>query len=224
MVPHARALTQHPHMPKSKSQETCQVCFSCIKTFYPPAAYSPSKRNMFSKHFKTLFFNTLWLRMISNCASVSMACKFNSNINKSLVNYYSFTSINTMSIKYPWRLQLFISCIGTKCCGGCLHKYCYWGCQHDRCKSFALPVIISHDCHSSSTSDLLSMCSPVGPRDLQGLWEFFGDFLDIFWPFSEGFPHPAHLSAQMGWVCDTGCPYGFCARRVPHLLSRVLDI
>ena len=43
------------HMPKSKSQETCQVCFSCTKTFYPPAAHSSPNRNTFSNHFKYYF-------------------------------------------------------------------------------------------------------------------------------------------------------------------------
>ena len=136
----------YTHMPQSKSWGTCQVHFSCTKTFYPPAAYSPPNRNTFSNCFKMLLFNMLWLRMISNCASVSMACKLNSNINKSLANYYLFISINTKSIKHPQRLQLFIGCIGAKCCRGCLCEYCYQGYWHDQCKSFALPVIIYHDC------------------------------------------------------------------------------
>ena len=127
-APHARALTQC-HMSKSKSQETHRVGCSCIKTFYPPAAYSPPKRNTFSNHFK-----------------MCISCKFNSNRNKSLANYNWFTSINAMSIKCPCRLQLFISCIGAKCCRGCLCEYWYWGYWYDRCRSFALPVIIPHDC------------------------------------------------------------------------------
>ena len=88
------------HMPKSKSWETHWVCFSCINTFYPPTAYSPLNRYTVSNWFKSLLFDVHHLRIHSNCALVSMACKFNSNINKVLTNYYSFTSINTNSIKH----------------------------------------------------------------------------------------------------------------------------
>ena len=82
------------HMLKSKSQETRQVHFSSTETFYPPAAYSPPNRNTFSNRFKTLLFDALRLRILSNHAYVSMACKFDSNTNRFLTNYYSFTSIN----------------------------------------------------------------------------------------------------------------------------------
>ena len=67
------------HMPKSKSQETRRVRFSSTETFYPPAAYSPPNRNTFSNRFKTLLFDALWLKILSNRAFVSMACKFDSN-------------------------------------------------------------------------------------------------------------------------------------------------
>ena len=88
-------------MLKSKSQETHWVCFSCIKTFYPPAAYSPLNRSMVSNWFKTLLFDALHLRILSNRALVSIACRFNSDVNKFLTNYYAFTSINTNSINTP---------------------------------------------------------------------------------------------------------------------------
>ena len=121
------------HMLKSKSQETHHVCFSCINTFYSAAVYSPPKRSMVSNQFKSLLCEALHLRIHSNCALVSMACRFNSNINKVLTNYYSFTSINTNSVKCTWQLRLLINCIGTKHCGEHLCNYCYRGYQHDQC-------------------------------------------------------------------------------------------
>ena len=146
------------HMPKSKSQETCRVRFSSTDTFYPPAAYSPPNRNTFSNRFKALLFNTLQLKIFSNCAFVSMACKFDSNTNRFLTNYSSFTSINTKSIKRHWWLRLFIGCIGAKCRRGYLCGYCYRGYQHDRCKSIALPMIIAHDYRQI-------VLSPTNPLD-----------------------------------------------------------
>ena len=133
------------HMLKSKSWETCRVHFSCINTFYPPAAYSPLNRSTVSNQFKSLLFDALHLRIHLNRALVSMACKFNSNINKFLTNYYLFTSINTNSIKHTWQLWLLINHIGAKCCGGRLCDYCYQGYWHDWCKSFALPMIVACD-------------------------------------------------------------------------------
>ena len=109
------------HMPKSKSWETHQVCFSCINTFYPPTTYSPPNRSTISNWFKSLLCEVLRLRIHSNHALVSMACKFYSNINKVLTNYYSFTSINTNSVKCTWQLRLLINHIGTKHCGKHLH-------------------------------------------------------------------------------------------------------
>ena len=82
------------HMLKSKSRETHWVRFSSTDTFYPPAAYSPPNRNTFSNRFKALLFDALWLKILSNHAFVSMACKFDSNTNRFLTNYSSFTSIN----------------------------------------------------------------------------------------------------------------------------------
>ena len=72
------------HMPKSKSQETHQVRFSCINIFYPPATYSPPNSSTVSNQFKSLLCEVLHLRIHSNHP---LACKFNSNINKLLFIY-----------------------------------------------------------------------------------------------------------------------------------------
>ena len=181
-------------MPKSKSRETRRVCFSCFNTFDPPTAYSPPNRSTISNQFKSLLCEALHLRIHSNCALVSMACKFYSNINKVLTNYYSFTSINTNSAKCTWQPWLLINCIGAKCCGGHLCDYCYWGYQHDQCKSFALLMIVTHDywqivlssantfemdfwdIHLQPTSD-----SPAGSINQAATWSDVEDDFDIVW-------------------------------------------